>query len=63
MLSVSYVLNKYVAPFTMGFSAAALSVSTDALSIVILFAIAAVSGLFSLPSGDRMIERCFDAMV
>lgn len=63
MISVSYVLNKYVAPFVMGFSTAAFSVSTDAVAILILLVLAIVSGIFSLPNGDRLIDRCFDAMV
>ena len=63
MVSVSYALNKYAAPFVMGFSTAAFSVSTDAVSIFIFFVIAVASGLFSLPNADRMIERCFDAML
>ena len=63
MISVSYVLNKYIAPFVMGFSTAAFSVTTDPVAILILFVIAIVAGLFSLPNGDRMIERCFDAVV
>jgi hypothetical protein len=63
MISVSYMLNKYVAPFVMGFATAGFSVATGALPIVLLFAVVIVSGLFSLPNGDRMIERCFDAVL
>jgi hypothetical protein len=63
MVSVPYLLNKFVAPFAMGFSTAAFAVSTSPVAIVILFAIAGVCGVFSLPNGDRMIERCFDALI
>jgi hypothetical protein len=63
MVSVSYLVNKYVAPFVMGFSTAAFSVSTDPVAIFVLFVIAIGAGILSLPKADRMIERCFDAMI
>jgi hypothetical protein len=63
MITVSYILNRYIAPFTMGLSMAAFSVSSDPVALVILFAIAMVAGAFSLPNGERMIERCFDALI
>jgi hypothetical protein len=63
MVSVSYVLNKYIAPFCMGFSTAAFAVSNDAVSVLICFVIVGVCGVFSLPNSNRMIKRFFDAIV
>ena len=47
----------------MGFATAAFSVASEPVAIFILFVVAIVSGVFSLPNADRLIERCFDAIV
>jgi len=48
---------------SMGFATAAFSVASEPVAIFILFVVAIVSGVFSLPNADRLIERCFDAIV
>jgi hypothetical protein len=63
MLGIPFLLNRVIGPFFTGFMMAAVGAAADPLSVVILFAFAAVFGFMSLPGTDRLLERLFDAMV
>ena len=62
-MTIPRILNVYVAPFFMGLSMAACAASGEPISSVILLVAAGVAGYFSLPNGDQVIERIFDAIV
>ena len=61
-MTVPRFLNIYVAPFFMGVCMAACAASGEPISSVILLVCAGFAGYFSLPNGDEVIERIWDAI-
>ena len=62
-MTVPRILNVYIAPFFMGMCMAACGASGEPISSVILLVCAGVTGYFSLPNSDEVIERIWDTMV
>ena len=61
MTVVSHVLHRYVAPFLLGSSMAAVTLVSDAPSIVALLFAAGALGFCMTPAGGRVIARLTDA--
>lgn len=62
MITIPYVVNRYVAPFLWGMLMAAAAASSDTVSIMILLTLGGVAAFFSMPRNEALIERLFGAI-
>lgn len=62
MISIPYVVNRFVGPFGAGALMAAVPPAGNPATVLILLTLATAFGFVSLPGNDRLVRRILDAL-